>query len=58
MKLLQWLDLGEEFLFSDTEFQMMKSEILWFKENGADGIVLGLLNSDGTVDKGLLYLLS
>ena len=30
---------------------MMKSEILWFKENGADGIVLGLLKPDGTIDK-------
>ncbi len=42
---------GGDFCYSDTEFQMMKSEILWFKENGADGIVLGLLNPDGTIDK-------
>ena len=42
---------GGDFCYSDIEFQMMKSEILSFKENGADGIVLGLLNSDGTVDK-------
>ena len=42
---------GGDFCYSHTEFQMMKSEILWFKENGADGIVLGLLNPDGTVDK-------
>lgn len=42
---------GGDFCYSDIEFQMMKSEILWFKENGANGIVLGILNSDGTVDK-------
>ena len=42
---------GGDFCYSDIEFQMMKSEILWFKENGADGIVLGLLKPDGTIDK-------
>ena len=42
---------GGDFCYSDTEFQMMKSEILWFKKNGANGIVLGLLNPDGTIDK-------
>lgn len=42
---------GGDFCYSDTEFQMMKSEILWFKKNGADGVVLGLLNPDGTIDK-------
>ena len=42
---------GGDFCYSDIEFEMMKSEILWFKQNGANGIVLGLLNSDGTVDK-------
>ena len=42
---------GGDFCYSDTEFQMMKSEILWFKQNGANGIALGLLNPDGTVDK-------
>ena len=42
---------GGDFCYSDIEFQMMKSEILWFKQNGANGIVLGLLNPDGTVDK-------
>ena len=42
---------GGDFCYSDTEFQMMKSEILWFKHNGANGIALGLLNPDGTVDK-------
>ena len=52
MKLLQWLDLEEEtFVIQMLNFQMMKSEILWFKENGADGIVLGLLKPDGTLIK-------
>ena len=42
---------GGDFCYSDIEFQMMKSEISWFKQNGANGIALGLLNPDGTVDK-------
>lgn len=42
---------GGDFCYSDTEFEMMKEEILWFKNNGADGIVLGILNPDGIVDK-------
>jgi len=42
---------GGDFYYSDEEFELMKEEILWFKENGADGIVIGLLNIDGSVDK-------
>lgn len=40
---------GGDFLYSDEEFEIMKAQIVWFKENGAKGFVLGLLNSDGTV---------
>jgi len=42
---------GGDFYYSDEEFELMKEGILWFKENGADGIVLGLLNVDGSIDK-------
>jgi copper homeostasis protein len=42
---------GGDFCYSDEEFELMKAEILWYKENGADGIVLGLLNIDGSIDE-------
>lgn len=41
---------GGDFQYSNGEFELMKKEISWFKENGADGIVVGLLSTDGTVD--------
>jgi len=42
---------GGDFHYSNEEFELMKDEISWFKENGADGIVIGLLNVDGSIDK-------
>ena len=42
---------GGDFCYSDEEFEFMKNEISWFKENGADGIVLGILHTDGSIDK-------
>ena len=42
---------GGDFHYSDDEFDIMKDEITWFKDNGANGIVLGLLNVDGSIDK-------
>ena len=41
---------GGDFLYSDQEFELMKEEIQHVKESGADGVVLGILNADGTVD--------
>ena len=41
---------GGDFLFSDIEFDVMKRDIEVAAENGADGVVIGLLNSDGTID--------
>jgi copper homeostasis protein len=41
---------GGDFLYNDEEFQVMKEDILWCKEVGCDGVVIGLLNSDGTID--------
>ena len=43
---------GGDFLYSDLEFGVMKQDIEVAKSLGADGVVLGLLNSDGTVDDG------
>lgn len=42
---------GGDFLYSDLEYEVMKDDILRAKSLGADGIVLGLLNADGTVDR-------
>jgi len=41
---------GGDFLYTDSEFESMKHDIQIAKELGADGIVLGLLRADGTVD--------
>jgi copper homeostasis protein len=41
---------GGDFLYTETEFASMQHDIRAAKELGADGIVLGLLRSDGTVD--------
>lgn len=40
-----------DFLYSDLEFQEMKADILFCKEAKCDGVVIGLLNADGSVDK-------
>lgn len=42
---------GGDFLYSDDEFIIMQKDILWCKQIGCDGVVIGILNSDGTVDK-------
>ena len=41
---------GGDFCYSALEFEIMKKDIELIKEIGADGIVIGLLNEDGTVD--------
>ena len=41
---------GGDFLYSDREFEVMEQDLRVAKDLGADGIVLGLLNADGTVD--------
>lgn len=40
---------GGDFCYSDTEFEAMKLDIELSKRVGADGVVIGLLNPDGTV---------
>lgn len=41
---------GGDFCYSDTEFEVMKQDILTAKSLGADGVVFGILNPDGSVD--------
>jgi copper homeostasis protein len=39
-----------DFLYSNAEFEAMKEDVLFCREQGAKGVVLGVLNSDGSVD--------
>jgi copper homeostasis protein len=43
---------GGDFCYSDAEFRVMHHDVGMAKDLGADGIVLGLLTPDGTVDAG------
>lgn len=42
---------GGDFLYNDLEFEVMKKDIEYAKEYGADGVVLGVLQADGTIDR-------
>lgn len=39
-----------DFLYSDLEFEIMKHDIEVARKAGADGVVLGILKADGTID--------
>ena len=39
-----------DFFYSNEEFELMKSDIIKFKEMGCKGIVSGVLNSDNSMD--------
>lgn len=41
---------GGDFYYSDEEFEIMKEDISFAKKLGVDGIVIGLLNPDGSID--------
>jgi copper homeostasis protein len=41
---------GGDFLYSDFEFEVMKRDISFCKENGVKGVVLGILHENGSVD--------
>jgi len=41
---------GGDFLYTDLEFEIMKRDIEYAKELGADGIVFGILTVEGEVD--------
>jgi copper homeostasis protein len=40
-----------DFLYSDDEYSIMKNEVGLCKELGCDGIVIGFLKKDGSIDK-------
>lgn len=42
---------GGDFLYTDLEFNIMMADIRYCIEAGCDGIVIGILNPDGTIDK-------
>ncbi|HVW12485.1 MAG TPA: copper homeostasis protein CutC [Mucilaginibacter sp.] len=42
---------GGDFLYNDLEFEIMKADIRFCIEIGCDGVVIGILNADGSVDK-------
>ncbi len=42
---------GGDFCYTDTEFAVMKHDLLAAKEVGADGLVVGILLPDGRVDE-------
>jgi copper homeostasis protein len=42
---------GGDFCYSDFEFRAMQHDIAAAKDLGADGVVLGLLRPDGTIDE-------
>ncbi|PIE50444.1 MAG: copper homeostasis protein [Flavobacteriales bacterium] len=41
---------GGNFFYSDAEFEQMKKDIIVFKNEGADGFVFGILNSQKEID--------
>lgn len=48
---------GGDFHFNDMSFEMMKTDISICKELGADGVSIGMLTAEGTVDKIRCYQL-
>lgn len=42
---------GGDFFYSDEEFEIMKTDVKLCKQLGCDGVVIGMLHGDGTVDK-------
>jgi copper homeostasis protein len=43
---------GGDFLYTDEEFAVMKQDILFCKESGCEGVVIGILNAGGSIDSG------
>lgn len=39
-----------DFLYSDYEYEIIKQEVTMFRDLGADGIVIGILKADGSLD--------
>jgi copper homeostasis protein len=41
---------GGDFLYTQEEFDLMKQDVLLCKQSGCEGVVIGLLNKDGSID--------
>lgn len=41
---------GGDFLYTETEYAIIKKDVLLCKQLGFEGVVVGLLNADGTID--------
>ncbi|MBC7565642.1 MAG: copper homeostasis protein CutC [Pedobacter sp.] len=41
---------GGDFLYSDLEFTLMREDILMCRKLGCDGVVIGILTANGTID--------
>ena len=39
-----------DFCYTDEEFSIMLKDVEMFRKNGADGVVIGMLNKDGSLD--------
>ena len=42
---------GGDFLYTNDEFEIMLADVRLCKELGCDGVVIGLLNADGSIDR-------
>jgi len=42
---------GGDFLYSESEFEILKADVEMCKKLGCNGVVIGLLKNDGSVDK-------
>ncbi len=40
-----------DFLYTQDEYEIMRNEVAWFAAHGANAVVIGCLNADGTLDK-------
>lgn len=40
-----------DFLYTDAEFAVLREEVRMYRDEGADGLVLGLLTPDGAIDE-------
>lgn len=41
---------GGDFLYTDLEYEVIKKDLLYIKELNANGVVVGFLNKDGSID--------
>jgi copper homeostasis protein len=42
---------GGDFFYTDEEFEVIKTDVQMCKDLGCDGVVIGILNEDATIDK-------